>query len=171
VPPSTTSTTSGVAVPNIIGMQPNAARFYLRTAGFVPFPLNRSCLTRNADAQSIVESLEIPGHPAHGTVAAIPSSPLAPGTVLRTGSFVGITWSGCWPNGTTVPTVTGLAFGAAVKSLYAAGLKYSCTAAPPPASTTTTARGLPTVTTQSPAAGTKTTAGTPVAITMRKCPR
>ena len=123
LPPTTTTTTSGIAVPDVVGMQVNAARFFLHIAGFFPVAMNTPCQKSSADSQSIAQSLSIPGPLPHVNVGA---TPLSPGTLRPKGSFVGITWSRCFPNGTYVPKVTGLTFGAAVTAVHAAGLTWSC---------------------------------------------
>ena len=65
------------------------------------------------------------------------SVPTAPGEPRPKGSYVGITWSGCYPNGAIAPQVTGLTFLQAVRSLRAAGLTWACYSTGPPTTTTT----------------------------------
>jgi beta-lactam-binding protein with PASTA domain len=182
VVPSTTTTSapSGVAVPNIVGLKITPAHYYLHEAGFLSVPLNDPCNRGTLSSQSVVLSLSIPGSPPSVSTGA---TPLVPGTLRPKGSTVGITWSGCFPNGSAVPAVTGLTFDAAVKLLRTAGLTWSCyseapvtttTAAktpssgPKPTTTTTTLPPL-TVLTQSPPPNTVLAAGTPVRIEMRHC--
>ena len=106
-PPPTTTVPAGVGVPNVVGMKFDLARFYLKTAGFATVPLNAPCNKGTLPSQSVVASLSIPGKPPNVTVGA---QPLVPGTPLPKGARVGITWSGCYPAGTTVPLVTGHTF-------------------------------------------------------------
>jgi hypothetical protein len=147
---STTTTTSsppttlpqGVGVPNVLGMKINLAHFYLKTAGFSWVPLNPPCNKGTLPSQSVVASLSIPGKPPNVTVGA---QPLLPGTLLAKGARVGITWSGCYPAGTTVPRVTGYTFAGAVHLLHLAALNWACysvgpnptTTSHPPKTTTT----------------------------------
>jgi beta-lactam-binding protein with PASTA domain len=200
-PPATTTTTTlpaGVGVPNVIGMKIDLARIYLRTAGFTTVPLNMPCNKGSLPSQSVVASLSIPGRPPDVTVGA---QPLAPGTLLPKASRVGITWSGCYPAGTTVPEVTGHTFFSAVHLLHLAGLTWACysvgeptttttrprttttrpvtTGTVEPTSTTTTAPSatetatLPptTVLMQGTKAGTLVPAGAVVALIMHHCPQ
>lgn len=185
---STTMAPSGVAIPNVIGMKITPAHFYLRAAGFFAVPLNAPCNRGGLNGQSVVASLSIPGNPPAVSAGAVP---LVPGTPRPKGSKVGITWSGCFPGGSVVPQVTGLAFLAAAKLLRTAGLTWSCysegpattttasvttssTSKPPtsatPRSTTTTTHPPPaTVLSQSAPAGTVLAAGTPVKLAMHHC--
>ena len=142
---STTSTTpkpAGVAVPDVIGMKIMAARFYLRLAGFFPVPLTVPCNKGTMTSQSIVVSLSIPGGPPNWSVGAVP---LVPGFTRPKGSYVGITWSGCYPGGAVVPMIAGLGFGAAVNLLHVAGLTWACYS-----STTTTGPARSSTTTRPP---------------------
>ena len=162
---STTPKPGGVAVPDVIGMKITPARFYLRFAGFLTVPLTVPCNKGTLTSQSIVASLSIPGGPPNWSVGAVP---LVPGSTRPKGSFIGITWSGCYPDGAVVPMIAGLSFGAAVKLLHVAGLTWACyssttTTVPPRSSTTTrppstTSSISITTTTTRPAAS---TAGTP----------
>ena len=52
--------------------------------------------------------------------------PLNPGATVPPGTRVGITWSGCYGNGSTVPAVVGLTFAAARRALHAVGLTWAC---------------------------------------------
>ena len=152
-PTPTTSTTPkphGVAVPDVIGMKITPARFYLRLAGFITVPLNLPCNKGTLTSQSIVVSLSIPGRPPNRNVGAVP---LVPGSTRPKGSFVGITWSGCYPDGAVVPMVAGLTFGAAVNLLHVAGLTWACYSS----ATTTTTTARPSTTTTGPAASSTTT--------------
>lgn len=140
-PPPTTTVPAGVGVPNVVGMKFDLARFYLKTAGFATVPLNAPCNKGTLPSQSVVASLSIPGKPPNVTVGA---QPLVPGTPLPKGARVGITWSGCYPAGTTVPLVTGHTFAGAVHLLHLAGLNWACFSVGP---TTTTTTAHPTTTT------------------------
>ncbi len=139
---STTTTLAGVAVPDVVGLKINSARFFLREAGFITVPLNAPCYHGNLNgesslnSQSVVVSLSVPGNPPQVSVGAVP---LAPGTSRPKGSRVGITWSGCFPGGSVVPEVTGLTFAAAVNLLHTAGLAWACYSQGSPTTTTTTA--------------------------------
>jgi hypothetical protein len=156
---STTTTTtsqpttlpSGVGVPNVVGMKIDLARFYLRTAGFATVPLNAPCNKHTLPSQSVVASLSIPGRPPNVTVGA---QPLVPGTLLPKGSRVGITWTDCFPAGTTVPPVTGRTFAGAVHLLHLAGLAWACYSVGEPTTTTT-----PRTTTTTTRPATTSTAG------------
>jgi beta-lactam-binding protein with PASTA domain len=182
---------TGVSVPNVVGMKIDLARFYLRTAGFSTVPLNQPCDKGTLPSQSVVASLSIPGTPPKVTVGA---RPLAPGTLLPKASPVGITWSGCYPAGTTVPDVTRHTFPNAVHLLHLAGLNWACYSVGRPTTTTTTqpastgaANPTSTTTTTPPAAeaaasqaivimqgtkaGTAVPAGTVVALIMHHCPQ
>jgi hypothetical protein len=132
--PPTTTLPQGVGVPNVVGMKIDLARFYLRTAGFSTVPLNPPCNRGTVPSQSVVASLSIPGRPPNVTVGA---QPLAPGTLLPKGTWVGITWSGCYPAGTTVPLVTEHTFAVAVHLLHLAALNWACYSIGGPTTTTT----------------------------------
>lgn len=147
---STTMVTRGVAVPNVIGLKIMAARFYLRLAGFFTVPLTMPCNKGTLTSQSIVASLSIPGGPPSYSVGAVP---LLPGSFRPKGSFVGITWSGCYPDGAVVPKVAGLTFGAAVNLVHVAGLTWACYSS----ATTTTTTVRPSTTTTVPARSSTTT--------------
>ncbi len=179
---TTTTTMPGLAVPNVIGLKGMPARFILAASGFVPLALNKPC-GGTAASQSVVASLSIPGQEPDRAVGA---TPLAPGTDRPKGSVVAITWSGCYPDGTSVPAVVGLHFKPAVHLLHAVGLTWACfsvgadaptTKPPPPTSsnTTTTTTKPPTppavVLTQSPTAGVAVAATSTVTLTMRACPQ
>ncbi len=151
----TTSTTlppaPGVAVPDVIGMKITPAHFYLRVAGFLPINLNAACYKGTVVSQSVVVSLSVPSKPP---------VPLLPGAPRPKGSYVGITWSGCYPEGSVVPNITGQTFGAAVHLLQLAGLTWACTSV----GTTTTTRPPTTTTTRPP---TTTTTRPPTTTTTR----
>jgi beta-lactam-binding protein with PASTA domain len=171
LPPSTTPSTKPlVAVPDVTGMKIDPARFYLRVAGFIPVPLSESCNKGTLMSQSIVVSLSVPGPLAHPDVGA---TPLPAGSSRPKGSLIGVLWSTCYPDGTVVPGVTGLKFGAAVHQLQAAGLKWACytldvttTTRPPnttttrPPNTTTTRPPNTTTTTKSTGSSSSTTSST-----------
>jgi hypothetical protein len=165
--PTTTTPPQGVGVPDVLGMKIDLARFYLRTAGFATVPLNAPCNKHTLPSQSVVASLSVPGIPPNVTVGA---QPLVPGTVLPKGARVGITWSDCFPAGTTVPPVTGHTFAGAVHLLHLAGLAWACFSAGGPTTTTTTTRRATTTTTRpattstaGPTSTTTTTTATPAA--------
>ena len=165
--PSTTTSPQGVGVPDVLGMKIDLARFYLKTAGFATVPLNAPCNKHTLPSQSVVASLSIPGRPPNVTVGA---QPLVPGTPLPRGARVGITWSGCYPAGTTVPPVTGHTFASAVHLLHLAGLNWACYSATTTTTTTThpttttTTRPV-TTTTGGPTSTTTTTTAPPAAST------
>jgi hypothetical protein len=123
-------------------MKIDLARFYLKTAGFALVALNAPCNKGTLPSQSVAASLSIPGRPPNVNVGA---QPLLPGTLLPKGAGVGITWSGCYPAGTTVPFVTGQTFAGAVHLLHLAALNWACysvgesptTTTRPPRTTTT----------------------------------
>ncbi len=203
---STTSTTTaatapGVAVPDVIGLKLEAARFFMYLAGFFTVPLTTPCDKGTPTSQSVVASLSVLREPPDLNVGAVP---LVAGTSLPKGSWVGITWSGCYPNGSVVPEITGLSFNAAVGLLHTAGLTWACysmatltaslatmtttttdstkhstpasststtTTLPHKSSTTTTTTVPPTVLSQGTEAGTVLNAGTPVVFVMHHCPQ
>jgi beta-lactam-binding protein with PASTA domain len=107
---------------------------------------------------------------------------LSPGATVSTGTPIGVTWSGCFGDTATVPSVTGLPFAAARHALYAVGLTWACysvdvaTTTTSRASTTshppvTTVKAAQTVMTQTPAAGTVLHPGATVSLTMHRCPQ
>jgi hypothetical protein len=116
-------------------MKVDLAHFYLKTAGFAWVPFNAPCNRGTLPSQSVVASLSIPGKPPNVTVGA---QPLLPGTLLSKGARVGITWSGCYPAGSTVPLVTGHTFAGAVHLLHLAALNWACYSVGPNPTTTTT---------------------------------
>jgi beta-lactam-binding protein with PASTA domain len=134
VPLPTTTLPQGIGVPDVVGMKISLARFYLQTAGFATVPLNAPCNKGTLPSQSVVVSLSVPGRPPDVTVGA---QPLVPGTLLAKGARVGITWSGCYPAGTAVPSLTGHTFAGAVHLLHLAGLKWACYSVGSPTTTTT----------------------------------
>jgi hypothetical protein len=146
VPTTAPSTTiAGVVVPNVIGMKPTQARLVMRSLGFVLVPFNTPCQKDTTISESVVSSLSAPGP---GSDARIGAVPLAPGTVRPARSAIGVTWSGCYPNGTIVPDVTGLTFDKAVHRLHLAGLSWACFSVPPDhaqhsTSTSSTSAGTP----------------------------
>jgi hypothetical protein len=182
---TTTTTTlpkaSGIPVPDVIGLKPAPARFFLRVSGFYFVPLNVACDKGTPTSQSVVASISVPGKKPNMNVGAVP---LLPGTMRPKGSFIGITWSGCYPGGSVVPNITGLTFLAAAKLLRVAGLTWACysvgttttttsTTHPPPTTTTTattTPKSPPTVLSQNPPPGTVLRPSAPVAMMMPHCP-
>jgi beta-lactam-binding protein with PASTA domain len=177
---STTTMQPGVVVPNVVGEKIPAARAALRGAGFHPLSLNDACNKGTQASESVVSSLAVPGKPPDVAVGAVP---LNPGVTLPTGSSVGIVWSGCYGNGSVVPSVVGTKFAEARHALALAGLTWACysvgrptttTASTsttlPPASTTTTRPPNP-VLSQDPAAGAVLKPASTVTLTMRACPQ
>jgi beta-lactam-binding protein with PASTA domain len=179
-PAPSTTTTSGVAVPNVIGAKIAAARSALRAVTLVPVSLNAQCNKGTLTSQSVVSSLSIPGKGPNPTVGAVP---LNPGTAVAPGTHVGITWSGCFGDSSTVPAVVGLTLPGARQALHAAGLTWACysvgrptttteaSTTPPTGDTTTTVRAPSTVLTQDPAASSAVHPGTTVSLTMYRCPQ
>lgn len=164
-PPTTTSTSvttttmAGPAVPSVIGLKIDAARYILHAVGFNTVPLNTACNKGTLASQSVVASLSLPGHAPFYAVGA---TPLLPGTIRPKGSTVAITWSDCYPNGTSVPAVVGLKFLQASHDLHVVGLTWACfsvdsdtattsttttTTAPPPSTSSSTATTHPPITT------------------------
>jgi hypothetical protein len=138
--PPTTST--GVAVPNVIGLTATQARLILRSAGFGLVPFNAPCHKGTTASESVVTALSVPGI---GRDPRVGGTPLAPGTARPVHSRVGVTWSGCYPNGTIAPDVTGLTFDRAVHRLHLAGLAWACFSvgtSRPPHSTTTSSTSI-----------------------------
>jgi hypothetical protein len=124
LPTATAPTTPpGIVVPNVIGLPPNQTRNLLRSLGFVLVPFNALCHKGTTASQSVVTALSVPGT---GRDPRLGATALAPGTTRPAHSRVGVTWSGCYPNGTIVPQVTGLTFDRAVHRLHQAGLAWAC---------------------------------------------
>jgi len=178
---TTTTTRPGVTVPNVIGLKIAAARAALHAVGLPTVGLNVPCSKGTLASQSVVASLSIAGKPPTPVVGA---TPLSPGATVPPGTRVGITWSGCYGNGSAVPAVVGLTFAAARHELHAAGLTWACysvgktttttsssTTTTTPAVTTTTVKAPQTVLSQDPAAGTVLGPGAVVRITMHFCPQ
>jgi beta-lactam-binding protein with PASTA domain len=184
---STTTTLAGVAVPDVIGFKIGAARTALRAIGLFTVPLNAACNKGTLASQSVVTSLSVPGKSPDPRVGAVP---LAPGAVVAPGTRVGITWSGCYGDASTIPAVVGLTFASAKEALHAVGLTWACysvgraattttTTAPDSSTTSSTAAAVTTTTvrppgmvlTQSPGAGTVLKPGATVTITMHECPQ
>jgi PASTA domain len=178
---TTLPTASGIPVPNIIGLKLAPARFFLREAGFYGVPLNVPCNKGTLTSESVVASISVPGKKPNMNVGAVP---LLPGTPRPKGSFVGITWSGCYPGGSVVPNITGLTFLAAAKLLRVAGLTWACysvgaatttsTTHPPtttPTTATTIPKSQPTVVSQNPPPGSVLRPASPVTMTMHACPQ
>ena len=179
---STTTTTPGVTVPNVIGLKIAAARSALHAAGLPTVRLNVPCTKGTLASQSVVASLSIAGKPPNPAVGAIP---LSPGATVPPGTRVGITWSGCYGDSSTVPAVVGLTFAAARHALHADGLTWACysvgkttttttsssTTTTTASVTTTTVRTPQTVLSQDPAVGTVLRPGAVVRITMHFCPQ
>lgn len=120
--------TTGVVVPNVIGMKPGRARLVLRSVGFVPVAFNTPCHKGTTASQSIVAALSVPGT---GQDARVGATALTPGSTRPARSSIGVTWSGCFPNGSVVPDVAGLTFDKAVHRLHVAGLAWACFSVPP----------------------------------------
>lgn len=167
VPPTTVPPTTlppGVGVPNVLGMKIDLVHFYLKTAGFSWVAFNAPCDKGTLPSQSVVASLSIPGRPPDVKIGA---QPLLPGALLPKGARVGLTWSDCYPAGTTVPLVTGHTFAAAVHLLHLADLKWACYSVGPNPTTTTTHPPRTTTTrpvttsTAEPATSTTTTTTSP----------
>ncbi len=157
VPTTAPPTTSpGVVVPNIIGLRPSQARLALRSLGFTLVPFNAPCHKGTTASQSVVTSLSVPGA---GRDPRVGGTPLAPGTARPARSLVGVTWSGCYPNGTIVPEITGLTFDRAVHRLHLAGLTWACFSTAParPSRSTTTSS----TTTNAPASKSATDTSAP----------
>ena len=174
-PTTTTTSRPGVAVPNVIGLKIAEAKAELVAAGFPSVGLNAPCNKGTLASQSVVSALSIAGAPPDPRVGAVP---LVPGTPVPPGSRIGITWSGCYGDHATVPNVIGLTFAAARHALHAAGLTWACYSVGGAATTTsrapvttTTVHHVPTVLSQDPPAGTVLHPGTPVSLTMHRCPQ
>jgi beta-lactam-binding protein with PASTA domain len=179
---STTTSKPGAEVPNVAGEKIPVARGALRAAGFHPLSLNTACDKGTTASESVVSSLAVPGKPPNRAVGAVA---LNPGPTLPLGSSVGIVWSGCYGNGSTVPYVVGMKFADARHALALAGLAWSCYSVGRPATTTTTttSTSLPSSSTttttrppnlvlsQAPDAGAVLKPGATVALTMHACPQ
>lgn len=133
--PPTTAAGLKVAVPNVIGLKIAAARSTLHQAGFATVPFNPACSKGTLASESVVASLSVPGRPPDVKVGAVP---LAPGTELPPGAQIGVTWSGCFPDGSPVPLVIGRTFAGATRQLHLAGLDWACFSVGATATTTST---------------------------------
>ena len=155
----------------------------MRGVGFTIDRLNVPCTRGTLASESVVASLSLPGRPPDVSVGAVP---LAPGTPLAKGAPVAITWSGCYPEGSPVPLVTGRKFARAVQLLHSAGLEWACFSTRPPRTTTTTSAATTSTTgttttstavatarvlSQGTPAGTVVRAGTVIGFDMRHCPQ
>jgi beta-lactam-binding protein with PASTA domain len=165
---TTTTTTPGVVVPNVIGQKIRSARSALRTAGFRTVNLNAACNEGTPASQSVVSSLALPGKPPDRAVGAVA---LNPGTHLPAGTAIGITWSGCYGNGSVVPLVVGVGFPVARHALRLAGLTWACYSVGGATTTASTSKPPNLVLSQHPSAGAVVTPGTTVTLTMRACPQ
>jgi beta-lactam-binding protein with PASTA domain len=182
---TTTTTQPGVAVPNVIGLKIAAAHGALHAAGLSTLSLNLPCNKGTLASQSVVSTLSIPDSAPSPSVGAVP---LNPGATVPPGTRIGITWSGCYGNGSSVPAVVGLTFTVARHALHAVGLTWSCFSVGRPTTTTTTisssttaaavttttdkpAMPPETVLTQNPAPGAVLKPGSIVSFTMPVCPQ
>jgi hypothetical protein len=154
---TTTTITGGVAVPNVIGLKIDPARYILHAVGFGTVPLNAVCNKGTLASQSVVVSLSVPGHAPFYAVGA---TPLLPGTMRPKRSIVAITWSDCYPNGTSVPAVVGLKFLQATHDLHVVGLTWSCFSMDSDPAPTTTADPTTTTTAPPPSTSSSTTTTT-----------
>ena len=102
---ATTTTAPGATVPAVIGLKIAAARAALRAAGLPPVSLNAACNRGTLASQSVVTSLSVAGRAPDPRVGAVP---LDPGATVPPETRVGVTWSGCYGNGSPVPAVVGL---------------------------------------------------------------
>jgi hypothetical protein len=115
-------------------MKPGQARLVLRSVGFTLVPFNTPCHRGTTASESVVSALSVPGP---GQDARVGATALTPGSTRPARSPIGITWSGCFPNGSVVPDVTGLSFDKAVHRLHVAGLAWACFSVPPKHTKTT----------------------------------
>ncbi len=111
-------------MPNVIGLSPSQTRLVLRSLGFALVPFEHA-VPQGHDGQPERRDLAV-GSRYRARPARVGATPLAPGTARPAHSRVGVTWSGCYPNGTIVPDVTGLTFDRAVHRLHLAGLAWAC---------------------------------------------
>jgi hypothetical protein len=179
-------------MPAVIGLRIAAARAALRTAGLHPVSLNVVCNRGTLASQSVVTSLSVAGEAPNANVGAVPVSP---GATVPPGTRVGITWSGCYGNGSPVPAIVGLTHLATRHALIGVGLAWACysvggpttttttttttstttnpsaTSTSAAAVTTTTVKRPQTVLTQSPAPGIVLKPGAIVTFTMDACPQ
>jgi hypothetical protein len=153
----TTTTMAGMAVPSVIGLKIDPARYILHAVGFNTVPLNTACYKGTLASQSVVASLSLPGHAPFYAVGA---TPLLPGTIRPKGSTVAITWSDCYPNGTAVPAVVGLKFLQATHDLHVVGLTWSCFSVDSDTATTATTTTSTTTTTTAPPPSTSSSTAT-----------
>ncbi len=149
----TTTTMAGPAVPSVIGLKIDAARYILHAVGFNTVPLNTACNKGSLASQSVVAALSIPGHAPFYAVGA---TPLLPGTIRPKGSTVAITWSDCYPNGTSVPAVVGLKFFQATHDLHVVGLTWACFSVDSDTATTATTASTTTTTALPPSTSSST---------------
>jgi beta-lactam-binding protein with PASTA domain len=169
---STTTTGPGVTVPAVIGLKIAAARAALRAAGLPPVGLNLACNRGTLASQSVVTSLSVAGKPPDARVGAVP---LNPGATVPPGTRVGVTWSGCYGNGSPVPAIVGLTHAPARHALRAVGLAWACYSVGRSTTTTTTTvkpvKPPETVLTQNPGPGAVLKPGSIVSFTMQACPQ
>ena len=189
---ATTTTAPGITVPAVIGLKIAAASAALRAAGLPPVGLNAACNRGTLASQSVVTSLSVAGKAPDPRVGAVP---LNPGATVPPGTRVGVTWSGCYGNGSPVPAIVGLTYALALHALRAIGLAWACysvgrptttttrpttttttisstsTSTTAPAVTTTTVKSPETVLTQNPVPGTVLKPGSIVSFTMQACPQ
>jgi beta-lactam-binding protein with PASTA domain len=162
IPTSSTTTTSGVEVPNVIGQFTSQARVALRDAGLRIKSVNSACARGDLTSESVVQSLELIG--PTGT------EPLGPGFTVPPKSLIGVTWSGCYGKGVVVPNVVGMAWPDGARAIIVAGgLHWSCTV-DPSAPKGPTPRSPGAIAAQSPAAGTNVQTGTVVTLSANVCP-
>lgn len=126
-----------------------------RSYGFA-CSLNAECSNGTDASESIVTAMEL-----------YPDGSLAPGQMIPEGSTIGLTWSGCWPNGTVVPNVTGQPWSSSWHVIHNAGLTINCVSAAP-YNAATNAEPM-SVISQSPAPGTTVAGGTTETLTTQVC--
>ncbi len=136
-------------------MKITPAHFYLRVAGFLAINSNPACNKGTLTSQSVVVSLSIPSKPP---------VPLLPGATRPKGSYVGISWSGCYPGGSVVPNITSQTFGSAVHLLALAGLTWACNSVGPTTTTHPPTTTRPPTTTTTRPATTTTSAATSLGV-------
>ena len=174
----------------MIGLKIAAARAALRAAGLPPVSLNPACNRGTLASQSVVTSLSVAGKAPDARVGAVP---LNAGAAVPPGTRVGVTWSGCYGNGSPVPAIVGLTHALARHALMAVGLAWACYSVGRPTTTTSTTTTTTTISsstcsavttttvkpvkppeivlTQNPAPGTVLKPGSIVTFTMQVCPQ
>jgi beta-lactam-binding protein with PASTA domain len=157
---TTTSTTEAtvpqVVMPQLIGLH---QRDLKAAAGgnFRYHSMNAECSNGTVPSESVVAAVQL----------YQPAGPATSGQMIPKGSVIGLTWSGCWPNGTTVPSELGQPWNSGNEAVRMAGLKVNCVSAAPYSPITNA--GPVTVLSESPPAGSHVAGGSVVMLKTQVC--